>query len=217
MATRLETRAITLFDTYRDAGFTSSDPAKQVAKMMEEVGEFTAAVMTRDLPEALMEAGDVAWLLVDILHVLGCEHLLAVGMATSLEKLVQRHGEIAKAEGKEAVVNSKELDQLANQIKQGFMQPGGWKACRYLLGKLVADLQTIVVELPSTKCIRADRLAYECATAALRGQIRTRTRLTDSLEDYLEIGCIDGPKTVPDWVKKHEAAEAAGKEVHNAR
>ena len=32
-----------------------------------------------------------------------------------------------------------ELNILTNEIEQGFMQRGGWKACRYLLGKLVAD------------------------------------------------------------------------------
>ncbi len=44
-------------------------------------------------------------------------------------------------------MNTKELDQLANEIEQGFMQRGGWKACRYLLGKLadkVEQSQTIV-------------------------------------------------------------------------
>lgn len=49
-------------------------------------------------------------------------------------------------------MNSKELDQLANGIEQGFMQRGGWKACRYLLGKLadkVEHLQAIVDKLPS--------------------------------------------------------------------
>ena len=32
-------------------------------------------------------------------------------------------------------MNTTELDQLANEIEQGFMRPGGWKTCRYLLGK----------------------------------------------------------------------------------
>ena len=31
------------------------------------------------------------------------------------------------------------LDVLTNGIEQGFMQRGGWKNCRYLLGKLVAE------------------------------------------------------------------------------
>lgn len=30
-----------------------------------------------------------------------------------------------------------ELDTLTNEIEQGFMQRGGWKSCRYLLGKLL--------------------------------------------------------------------------------
>lgn len=91
MTTRLEMSAIELFDTHRDVGFTTSDPARQVEKLMEEVGEFVAAVMRHDSSEALMEAGDVAWLLVDILNVMGSDYLLAVGMATALEKLKDRH------------------------------------------------------------------------------------------------------------------------------
>lgn len=31
------------------------------------------------------------------------------------------------------------LDILTNEIEQDFMQFGGWKECRYLLGKLVGD------------------------------------------------------------------------------
>lgn len=54
----------------------------------------------------------------------------------------------------------------------------------------------------------ADRLAYQVAKAILRGSIRTRTGVSDALEDYLEIGGIDGPKTVPEWVERYEAAEA---------
>jgi len=49
------------------------------------------------------------------------------------------------------------LDTLTNEIEQMFMQEGGWKACRYLLGKLVADkdaeierLEAIVAKLPKT-------------------------------------------------------------------
>lgn len=96
MGTRLEKRALVLFDERRDlsrrrGGFTSSDPTKQVEKLLEEVGEFVAAVMRKDSSSALMEAGDVAWLLVDMLHVMGSDYLLAVGMATALDKLEIRH------------------------------------------------------------------------------------------------------------------------------
>lgn len=74
--------------------------------------------------------------------------------------------------------------------------------------KEINDLQDTVAEL-EVKCSTADRLAYECAIAVLNRWIRARTRLADTLEDYLEIGGIDGPKTVPEWVQQFEAAEAA--------
>jgi NTP pyrophosphatase (non-canonical NTP hydrolase) len=90
--TRLEEQAIALFNCHRDRGFTSSDPARQTEKLLEEVGEFVAAVMRGDKREALMEAGDVAWLLVDMLNVMGSDYLLAVGMAASLDKCTARHG-----------------------------------------------------------------------------------------------------------------------------
>ena len=94
MGTRLEDQAIKLFDYHRDIGFTTSDPAKQIAKLLEEVGEFVEAVMSGDKSNALMESGDVAWLLVDILNVMDSDYLLAVGMGSSLEKLQKRHRSI---------------------------------------------------------------------------------------------------------------------------
>ena len=90
--TRLEEQAIALFNCHRDRGFTSSDPARQAAKLLEEVGEFVEAVMNGDKQNAVMEAGDVAWLLIDMLNVLRSDYLLAVGMAASLDKCTNRHG-----------------------------------------------------------------------------------------------------------------------------
>lgn len=90
MSTRLEHEGIKLFDSRRDIGFTTSNQSKQIAKLLEEVGEFAEAVMNNDKDNALMEAGDVAWLLVDILHVMGSDYLLAVGMATALDKMKHR-------------------------------------------------------------------------------------------------------------------------------
>ena len=89
--TRLEAQAIELFNKHRDKGFTSSDKAKQAKKLLEEVGEFVEAVMNDDKRNAVMEAGDVAWLLVDMLNVMDSEYLLATGMSISLQKLVDRH------------------------------------------------------------------------------------------------------------------------------
>lgn len=36
-------------------------------------------------------------------------------------------------------MDSQELDTLTNEIEQDFMQPGGWKACRYLVSKLAIE------------------------------------------------------------------------------
>lgn len=90
MTTRLEMQAIELFNKHRDIGFTSSDKAAQIKKLMEEVGEFIEAVMNGDKMEATMEAGDVAWLLVDILNVMGANPLSS-GQFAALEKLLARH------------------------------------------------------------------------------------------------------------------------------
>ena len=100
MSTRLEHDAIRLFDFHRDTGFTTSNQPQQLAKLLEEVGEFVEAVANNDKANALMEAGDVAWLLVDILKVMGSEYLLAVGMASSLEKLKIRHGSEQQSESR---------------------------------------------------------------------------------------------------------------------
>ena len=102
MSTRLENEAIRLFDYHRDRGsFTTSNRAKQVEKLLEEVGEFIGAVMDGDQTNAQMEAGDVAWLLVDMLHVMGSDYLLATGMAMALDKLKQRHDRVTEQQPEE--------------------------------------------------------------------------------------------------------------------
>ena len=91
MTTNLEKQAITFFDKHRDCGsFTTSDQANQIRKLSEEVGEFIEAVINKDKANAVMEAGDVAWLLVDILNVLGADQL-STGQFIALEKLHRRH------------------------------------------------------------------------------------------------------------------------------
>ena len=67
---------------------------QQIEKLLEEVGEFVAAVMQGNVDDAVMEAGDVAWLLVDILNVMNSKYLLATGMGIALDKLMERHGPI---------------------------------------------------------------------------------------------------------------------------
>jgi len=59
----------------------------------------------------------------------------------------------------------------------------------------------------------ADRLAYMCAKAIMRGDIRTRSAIDDALLDYLEVGGVGGPPDVPSWVDEYErthALEAGG-------
>lgn len=38
-------------------------------------------------------------------------------------------------------MNPYQLNELANEMEQAFIQPGGWKACRYLLERLVTQLK----------------------------------------------------------------------------
>ncbi len=43
--------------------------------------------------------------------------------------------------GDAMAILSDDLDSVAAEIQQGFMQRGGFKACRYLLGKLVEEIE----------------------------------------------------------------------------
>lgn len=56
----------------------------------------------------------------------------------------------------------------------------------------------------------ADQLAYHCAMAVELRTVGSRSGIGDALLDYLEIGSIDGPETVPAWVKQYEADAAKG-------
>ena len=63
----------------------------------------------------------------------------------------------------------------------------------------------------------ADRLAYECARQIRLGKIDARSGIGDALLDYLHIGGIDGPSSVPEWMRQYDVRqainEAEGKEV----
>ena len=50
----------------------------------------------------------------------------------------------------------------------------------------------------------ADKLAYEVARAIERGTIRTRSAIDDALLDYLNIGGVGGPDTVPAWMEEYQ-------------
>ena len=56
----------------------------------------------------------------------------------------------------------------------------------------------------------ADRLAYACAKAIMRGDLRTRSAIDDALLDYLEVGGPDGPNDVPTWVANYERVLFSG-------
>ena len=51
----------------------------------------------------------------------------------------------------------------------------------------------------------ADRLAYHVAMLVLHRVIDARSAAADALLDYLEVGGLDGPKSVPEWVEGYEA------------
>lgn len=107
MTSIVEERALKLFDKHRDNGFTSSSVSVQVKKLNEEIGEFLERVMEAErarnlgmhleathISNLLDESGDVAWMLVDILHTLGVPRTLSLtdSMVIALKKLEDRHG-----------------------------------------------------------------------------------------------------------------------------
>jgi len=56
----------------------------------------------------------------------------------------------------------------------------------------------------------ADKLAYEVACAILNREHGKRSAVSYSLLNYLNIGGISGPKTVPEWMDKYRAAKGGG-------
>jgi hypothetical protein len=50
----------------------------------------------------------------------------------------------------------------------------------------------------------ADALAYAVARSIERGCINSRSEIGDALLEYLEIGHIDGPNSVPEWIDQYE-------------
>ncbi len=67
------------------------------------------------------------------------------------------------------------------------------------------EAESVRLNLPG-----ANRLAYHCARAVVRGDIGSRSTIGDALLDFLEVGGLDGPNDVPTWIAKYEAAQAAG-------
>lgn len=51
----------------------------------------------------------------------------------------------------------------------------------------------------------ADKLAYECARAVQEGRVGSRSAIGDALLNYLEVGGMDGPRSVPEWMEKYAA------------
>lgn len=90
----------------------------------------------------------------------------------------------------------KTLDALTNEIEQGFMQRGGWKACRYLLGKLVG---------------RCERERDDLARALFR--IRSLTMRGKGDKQVADIAC-DAVRSIDETPLFEVAgAEATGKET----
>lgn len=57
----------------------------------------------------------------------------------------------------------------------------------------------------------ADKLAHAVAKLVERRVIDARSEAADALLDYLEIGGLDGPKSVPEWINQYEAKRASNK------
>jgi len=58
--------------------------------------------------------------------------------------------------------------------------------------------------------IAADKLAYEVARLVLNNRLDSRSGASDALLIYLNIGGIDGPDSVPQWVKEYEELNNRG-------
>lgn len=61
----------------------------------------------------------------------------------------------------------------------------------------------------------ADALAYQCALLVMRGLLDSRSGVADALLNYLNVGGLDGPKDVPEWMRAYEAlnTEVSQREV----
>lgn len=82
--------------------------------------------------------------------------------------------------------------------------------CRYctdvpVLLQLLEDLrrelgaEQLRLNLPG-----ANRLAYHCARAVVRGDIGSRSTISDALLDFLKVGGLDGPFDTPGWIAEYE-------------
>lgn len=52
--------------------------------------------------------------------------------------------------------------------------------------------------------LAADRLAMAVVRLIELGRLDARSEAGDALLDYLRIGGIDGPRSVPEWVEKYK-------------
>jgi len=105
------------------------------------------------------------------------------------------------------------VEQLEKRVEaeyqRGLEEGASGQAIKEIHGRerFLAELktdQTIEIERLQTS---ADRLAYTCAQAVMQGTIGSRSAIGDALLQFLQVGGIDGPKTVPEWMAAHKAAQ----------
>ena len=58
----------------------------------------------------------------------------------------------------------------------------------------------------------ADRLAREVARLVNSKVIDSRSRASDAMLDYLQVGWVDGPTTVPEWCEQYDKLTPKGGE-----
>ncbi len=61
----------------------------------------------------------------------------------------------------------------------------------------------------------ADRLAHAAAIEVQRGAIDSRSAIGDALLDYLRVGQVDGPSSVPEWLDRYEEEKKAARSAAN--
>lgn len=94
-----------------------------------------------------------------------------------------------------------ELDVLTNGIEQGFMQPGGWKECRYLLGKLVEERDATIRQLRAENNYGAIGVhgPNECPAGACDG--------CEGFHHWLP-ECADDDTQTPPGIEAHPAIQS---------
>ncbi|KKN15041.1 hypothetical protein LCGC14_0990040 [marine sediment metagenome] len=103
-----------------------------------------------------------------------------------------------------------ELDVLANRIERGFMQPPGWKGCRYLLGKLVEErdetIRRLQLQLEAAEASKEN----SCGAIGVHGPNECPAGACDGCEGFHHWlpECADDDTLTPRGIEPHPAIQS---------